>query len=77
MEIPHSLGITEQELEKAAELMGPAADEIEWALEEYGECGTAIVEIGQYQNVSAVSGHHEDAGVPGADSQLAPVTETM
>ncbi|WP_183097037.1 hypothetical protein [Mesorhizobium sp. YM1C-6-2] len=25
-------------LEKAAELMGLAADEIEWALEEYGEC---------------------------------------
>jgi hypothetical protein len=25
-------------LEQAAELMGLAADEIEWALEEYGEC---------------------------------------
>ena len=25
-------------LQKAAELMGLAADEIEWALEEFGEC---------------------------------------
>jgi len=25
-------------LEQAAELMGLAADEIEWALEEFGEC---------------------------------------
>ena len=25
-------------LEEAAELMGLAADEIEWALEEFGEC---------------------------------------
>lgn len=30
-------------LEKAAELMGLAADEIEWALEEFGE-----IEVGDY-----------------------------
>ncbi len=70
-------------LEKAAELMGPAADEIELPAhcdrsvrqdQTLRHAGvdtrtqfTAVVQVGQHQNVSAVSRHHQDAGVSGAD----------